>query len=574
MNSALSIALRFVVRSALSFCLIVAVLLAGHWILSEWRAFHAAERELALLAGGERDLGAERARLKQDAATRVQRLRDASAEVLDARIEALGKQILGLSGVPDTAALSFPLPDGAQLAQGLMAKTRRMVAIELLSQERDYLVALRAAARAAVDRGAATQDLALLHAAHVAAYDAVNDNLRAQSRLRVDSFLRSYIPGTVEYRMRERLVQEQALLVRANNEAARAVAAQRNAIRIIGAPKASLAFIVNDARVDAAMGQLRSAISDGRAYANANWAGRMADSVREVAPTAAAILVSLMLLPVAIKVVFYYVLAPLAERRPAFYVDRSASGLLEIHEAGGRRATAMGNSSAPSAVVTLAEGDELLIQPACVQSASVTVASSTRWMLDWANPFTCLAAGLFALSRIVSAKPAAIVVSPALDPLAEIAVLTLPEGSSMVFQPRALVGVIHRSERPLRMARYWRLFSLHAWLTLQLRYLVFHGPVTLIVKGCRGVRVDAVDHGRVISQAATLGFSTSTAYSTSRCQTFLPYLTGRAPLLNDRFDGEVGFCVYEEALPADSRKGVFGRGLEGLTDSVLKVFGV
>ncbi len=561
-------------RSALTFCVIVAVLLAGHWILNEWRDFHAAERELVLLAGGEQQVGADRVRLKQDATERVKRLRQASAAALDARILELGKQILALSSVPDTAALSFPLPDGGQLAQGLVAKTRRMVEIELLAQERDYLVALRAAARAAVDRGAATQDLALLHAAHVAAYDALNDNLRAQSRIRVNSFLRSYIPGTVEYRMRDRLVQEEVALVRANNDAAKAVKSQHNAIRIIGAPVASLEFIVNDARVDAAMGQLRSGISDGKAYTSANWAGRMADSVREVAPTAAAILLALILLPVAVKVVFYYVLAPLAERLPPFHVDRNASGLLQIHEAGGRRATAMGNSSAPSSVVTLADGDELLIQSACVQSASVTVASSTRWMLDWANPFTCLAAGLFALTRIASTAPASIVVSPAQDPLAEIAVLTLPEGSSMVFQPRALVGLIHRVDQPVHMARYWRLGSLHAWLTLQLRYLVFRGPVTLIVKGCRGVRVDAVDQGRVISQAATLGFSTSTAYSTSRCQTFLPYLTGRAPLLNDRFDGEVGFCVYEEALPTDSRKGVFGRGLEGLTDTVLKIFGV
>ena len=574
MSGVLSTSLRFLVRGALSFCLIVTVLLAGRYIVSEWRAFDAARRDLALLAGGEQHLGGERTQLKLASMARVKRLGQASAEALDAHIDALGKQITALSAKPEAQALSFGLPGSGQLMQGLVAKSRRMLEIELLSQERDYLVALRAAARAGVDRDAAMQALARLHAAHVAAYDALNDNLRAQSRIRVNSLWRSYLPGTVEFGMRDRLVQEEAELVRANNAAASAVALQQNALSIIGAPRASLQFIVNDARLDAAMGQLRGAISVGEAYASANWAGRMAESVREVAPTAGAILLSLMLVPVAIKVVFYYLLAPLAERLAPFYVDRHASGLLEIHAAGGRRATALGNSSAPSAVVTLREGDEMLIQSACIQSAAVTVASSTRWMLDWTNPFTCLAAGLFALTRIVSTQPAAIVVSPARDPLAEIALLTLPEGSSMVFQPRALVGVIHRLDQPLHMKRYWRLGSLHAWLTLQLRYLVFSGPVTLIVKGCRGVRVDAVDHGRVISQAATLGFSTSTAYSTSRCQTFLPYLLGRAPLLNDRFDGEVGFCVYEEALPADARKGVFGRGLEGLTDSVLKVFGV
>ena len=41
---------------------------------------------------------------------------------------------------------------------------------------------------------------------------------------------------------------------------------------------------------------------------------------------------------------------------------------------------------------------------------------------------------------------------------------------------------------PANITRHWRLASLHAWLTLQLRYLVFHGPCQLLLKGCRGVR--------------------------------------------------------------------------------------
>ncbi len=574
MNSAFPLAARFVLRSLVSFCLIVAVLLAGHWMMAEWHALHAVERDLLMLQGGEQQLAAERTQLRQQARARVLQLRHASAELVDARIDALGKQILTLTAMPDTAALSFPLPDGGALAQALVAKSRRMVEIELLAQERDYLMALRVTARAALDRGAAIQDLALLQAAHVAAYDALNNNLREQSRLRMHHFFRSYLPGTVEYRVRDKLVRDETQLVRANNEAAKAVQRQQQATRLIGAPASTLEFIVNDARLDAALGQLRSTISDGKAYSSGNWAGRTLDAVRGVAPTALWILLAFIALPVLVKLIFYYVLAPLAEKRAPFYVDRSASGLLEIHDTGGKRPTAMGNSSAPSCVVTLGAGDEMLIQPACIQSASVTVSAGTRWMLDWANPFTCLAAGLFALTRVTSEQHAAIVVSPAQDPLAEIAVITLPAGSAMVFQPRALVGVIHRVDQPVNIARYWRLWSLHAWLTLQLRYLVFRGPVTLVVKGCRGVRVDAVKHGRVISQAATLGFSTSTAYSTSRCQTFLPYLTGRSALLNDRFEGDPGFCIYEEALPAGSQKGLFGRGLDGLTDAVLKVFGI
>jgi hypothetical protein len=34
----------------------------------------------------------------------------------------------------------------------------------------------------------------------------------------------------------------------------------------------------------------------------------------------------------------------------------------------------------------------------------------------------------------------------------------------------------------MRIARHWRLRSLSAWLTLQLRCIVFHGPAKLTVK--------------------------------------------------------------------------------------------
>lgn len=113
-----------------------------------------------------------------------------------------------------------------------------------------------------------------------------------------------------------------------------------------------------------------------------------------------------------------------------------------------------------------------------------------------------------------------------------------------------------------------------AWLTLQLRYLVFHGPAQLLIKGCRGIRVERAGSGRRINQAATIGFSANVEYSTSRCETFASYLMGNQELLNDGFSGEVGFYVYEELPNYGRRSGIAGRGLEGLTDSVLKVFGV
>jgi hypothetical protein len=54
----------------------------------------------------------------------------------------------------------------------------------------------------------------------------------------------------------------------------------------------------------------------------------------------------------------------------------------------------------------------------------------------------------------------------------------------------------------------------------------------------------------------------------------VPYLRGQEALFNDLFAGEHGWFVYEEMPARDQRAGVTGRGLEGLTDAVLKVFGI
>jgi hypothetical protein len=115
---------------------------------------------------------------------------------------------------------------------------------------------------------------------------------------------------------------------------------------------------------------------------------------------------------------------------------------------------------------------------------------------------------------------------------------------------------------------------LGSWLTLQLRYIVFHGPVKVIVAGVKGVEVDKADDASSINQAATLGFSANLRYGVSRCETFYAYLSGKKELFNDRFSGGPGYYVHE-VHPRPDRKTVLpGRGIEGLLNSILKVFGI
>ena len=109
---------------------------------------------------------------------------------------------------------------------------------------------------------------------------------------------------------------------------------------------------------------------------------------------------------------------------------------------------------------------------------------------------------------------------------------------------------------------------------MQLRFLVFHGPCRLVLKGRRGVRMEPAGDGRLVNRAATLGFDACVLYSSRRTETFVPYWLGKEDLFNDRFGGVDGSYLYEER-PLDRRgNAVVGRGLEGLAEGVLRVFGI
>ncbi|MCL6485075.1 MAG: hypothetical protein I4O49_13085 [Janthinobacterium lividum] len=230
--------------------------------------------------------------------------------------------------------------------------------------------------------------------------------------------------------------------------------------------------------------------------------------------------------------------------------------------------------SAVSQALQLQPGQQMLIHPAYLQASPVDSTKRTQWLLDWRFPFTSLAAGMLLLTRLRSEQAASVTISASDDPLLEVAIVHLPAGCALVFQPRGLVGLICDAGQPLAISSHWRLGSLHAWLTLQLRFIVFRGPVTLIVRGCRGVRLERAGQGRSISQCATLGFSTDVLYSTLRSDTFMPYLRGQQALLNDRFDGDNGVYLYEETARHGKQAGKAGSWFEGCADAILKVFGI
>jgi hypothetical protein len=556
--------LRFLLRHALQFALFIVILLAGRLLLAEWRSYSAGSEAVAALRLAADDADSHGASLAEAATLCVNALQKTSQTAIAARQKEVQAQLAALRARQQPSLFTLPLPDTSTLALQAQDEAARRVEIEVLAQEARYLSALQAA----ISGEDARQTLARLHAEHVSAYAALQNNLRQRRQLEALHPLAAHLPGSDAYVQLLHLEAEGQRLREVNLQAYQAWLAQRARTSDAARPAP---FAIDEQALSGALAPVRAAIAAGETQLARNWIARWRAPVLDVAPTAALLVLSAILLPVAIKAFFYFVLAPIASRLPPLSIARElqvTGSSLPLPPLGESRISAV------SQALQLKPGQRMLIHPEYLQSSPVGTHKRTQWLLDWRFPFTSLAAGMAALTRLESDVTASVTISASDDPLLEVAVVRLPAGSALVFQPRGLVGLVCDANQPLALSSHWRLGSLHAWLTLQLRFIVFRGPVTLIVRGCRGVRLERAGQGRSISQSATLGFTTDVLYSTMRSETFLPYLRGQQALLNDRFDGGNGVYLYEETPRHGKQPGKVGSWFEGFTDAILKVFGI
>lgn len=579
MQALLGTTVRWLLRHFVNLLLIIAVLLLGRLFWTEWQAFQSVRAESTQLAAADADLTARLSQLGRSASERAAGLSTASQHMLELRLSALDREIaLSQLQKQQSGGWSKVLA-GSSIVQAQIDGLRLDAEINLLEQERAYLTELKLRLLAAQSGVARRVELERLWQVHQHRYLAWQDiKLKKETLIQLHP-VKSRLPGTDEYQARERLQTQQDFLLAQNRQADADYQRQLRLMQAIRPLPPLATFRPDSARIDEILQPLRRRIADLEALRQGNWIGKLWRPVQEVAATALLILLGIILTPIAIKALFYFVLAPLAARRPPLRLLPEACGALELES--GRSAVSM--------PVVLDAELELLVHPEFLQSASIHGEKDTCWLLSWQFPLTSLASGMVALTRIRTGTRQTCVISATRDPLSEIGILSVPQGAALVMQPHNLVGVVQSRNAPLRITSHWRLGSLHAWLTLQLRYLAFHGPARLIVQGCRGVRIEPADTGRAINQAATIGFSANLAYATRRCETFFAYLQGKQELLNDTFSGEEnkagdngekgekvssGFYVYEE-MPHPARKtGLTGRGLEGFTDSLLKVLGV
>ncbi|HYW15927.1 MAG TPA: hypothetical protein VE891_07210 [Allosphingosinicella sp.] len=319
--------------------------------------------------------------------------------------------------------------------------------------------------------------------------------------------------------------------------------------------------------------ELGRQIEEKRGRLAGHWANRAWGAVKPVLGWAAWVTLLILVVPPAVKAFWFFVVAPRASNLRPIRIGRPGAG--GIGWAGGRLAGEGPQAgSAVSRRLRLRPGEELLVRPEYLQSSVADAEADSQLLLSPALPFGSLATGLVGLTRIRPGKDTSATLSASRDPIDEIGILEIPEGSAVVFRPRNLVGIVKDRGRPLHVERVWRIGCLLSWLILRLRHLVFHGPCALVVKGARGVALEPAAGGRRVADAATMGWSAGLDYSVTRSETFLAYLTGKQSLFHDRFDGSIGQVIYEEMPRARGKSGLFGRGLEGLGDGLLKIAGL
>lgn len=577
MGHLLSSSFALLRRYAFLFIGIVLILVCGSWLRGEWQQVRAVAGELPALRAAQQRAEAAQARLRAETMGEARRMSAATLQQLDARIRTVDADILRLAR--QQAQMHDPLALLRGGADALPARLEQAalqgIELELRRQERAWLATLRSRLDVALNLEAARRQLENLRLAYLGEFQAQED---AKKQLAAAQARQGWFGRLFPYAAAGRQVR--ALETRVAAQTARTDAAlarfRRQKALVEQLPRApDLATLaIDERRLAAAAAPLAERLRRAESFAAQSIAWQAWQAVQPVLGAALAVLVSWIVVPFAIRAVFYFVLAPLAARsRPIVIADPRTDDGRAFHAWRRLRGSAP-QISAVSQRLTLGPGDEMLIRPAYCQSQPEHVEVGTKLLFDWSYWLPSIAAHLWLLNRLHAPRPAEIVVSSTVDALEEVALLEIPAGAAFVLQARGLAGVLYRRGQRPRIRSHWRLGTLHAWLTLQLRYLSFEGPATLVVKGRRGVRLENAGAGRLVSQDATLGFSTNTRYSTVRARPFLPYMLGRRALLDDRFAGDDACYLYEE-IPARGQAGYRERNpLEALVDAGLKALGV
>lgn len=437
--------------------------------------------------------------------------------------------------------------------------------ISLVTQERDHLFSIKAYRMGQSECSRMTNNCEIIRQRHLLDYKSYQDTV---AKLKSpESRSAQYNPLSSKYWERRDLEEGRDTLALKTQghkaDYAQCLASARKYCNRGEPPP----FALDSLNIEQAQASLQQETRELGDELKRHWLKTMVlDPVRAVLPMALQIFAAAILGKLSGKFILYFVLAPRATRgRPICLIPNARPSQMATSEL---------TPSQVSLSVPLSAENEMLVHHGYYHSASTPSQKAARWLLSYKAPLLSWVSGLVNVTTVTTESSCQVKLSAGKHSLEELLPLEIHDGEAVSIRASHLVGVVKRRNSPLKITRHWRLTTLQAWLTLQLRYVVFHGPATLILKGCRGVRIEAADGERAIEQSATIGFGAHLNYGTIRTETFRPYLFGDSELLLDHFSGRNGIYIYEEMPTSYEPGGVTGHRIGGALDALMKVVGL
>lgn len=276
-----------------------------------------------------------------------------------------------------------------------------------------------------------------------------------------------------------------------------------------------------------------------------------------------AVIIGIFLSPLS-RFICYYCLAPLSSKQPPILLEPNSGTTNETKGC---------SKSGTNIELGLEPNEILLVHHDYAKAIPTNCRAGTQILLDNASPFTSLASGLYNLVRISPIETTSVDISSGHDGLNELMSITLEADESIVIEPRNIVGIVVRQGKLIKLRKHWVFNKLQPWLKWQFRYLTISGPLTLVLKGGRGLVASQLHSELLIEPEYVVAFSSCIGYGTSRTETFGGYYSRKKSLLKDHFIGSHGFVIHQEAN-LDSNMSSKKSGLEGVVDGLLKALGI
>jgi hypothetical protein len=271
--------------------------------------------------------------------------------------------------------------------------------------------------------------------------------------------------------------------------------------------------------------------------------------------------------PLLLSLLFYYGFAPWVGRRRPIRLRAISTALPEIAE------------SLVAVELELQPGETLRVKESHLQASDEGLGKRVRFLFDWRFPFVSIAARLTEMTELHHGGiegTRRVTIANAKDPLAELSLVRIPEGASLVLRPIFIAGVVLPSGRRPEIRSHWVFARWQAWMTLQFRYLEFRGPMQILVSGGRGVRIERLDSpgreagaARRVNSGTLIGFTPTLDYQPVRAETFWSYYRGQNPLFDDLFSGSGFFLCQSSGSTTTSGE----RFWSGLGRAILRVAG-